>query len=174
MSRLRSVPEWVNPPLRAVTDIEELLLQVFGQSRAPHALGAWVCLSWLDAHDGEQTPGPLSRGLPTEVAAWAALSVMDAIAEGGPYPASSWWASRGIAPEDRISPQGWAERVGSGYTRHYSHGVAAAMNWLLGRITDPRPMAPMRDGSGEPIPIDQREQWRAELLRLSQPHPLAS
>ncbi|WP_222596412.1 hypothetical protein, partial [Pseudonocardia sulfidoxydans] len=105
MARLGSVPEWVGPPLRAVADIELFLLRVFERTRAPQALGSWVSLSWLGAEDGERTPGPLGEGLPTETAAWAAMLTADAIAAGDPYPASSWWAARGMAPGDRITPQ---------------------------------------------------------------------
>ncbi|WP_041759128.1 hypothetical protein [Pseudonocardia dioxanivorans] len=141
MSTLRSVPEWVVPPLRAVEDTEQFLLRVFGTTRAPQALGSWVSLSWLGAEDGEQTRGPLGEGLPTESAALAALLVADAIAESAPYPGSKWWAARGIAPADRISADGWAARVGDGYTRQHMHGVTVALAWLLGQLPDPRLMA---------------------------------
>jgi hypothetical protein len=96
------------------------------------------------------------------------MLVADSIAEGEPYPASSWWAARGIASEDRISPDGWAARVSSGYNRHYAHGVTVALGWLVGESPDPRLMAPMLDGNGEPIPAADREECRATLWALSQ------
>ncbi|MGD9989552.1 hypothetical protein [Pseudonocardia sp.] len=168
MARLGSVPEWVDPPLRAVADSELYLLTVFKRTRAPQALGSWVCLSWLGAEDGERTPGPLGEGLPTETAAWASMLVADAIAEDAPYPVSGWWAVRGIAPADRITPDGWAARVGSGYTRRYMHGVTVALGWLLGELSDPRLMAPVFDGAGERIPVAEREVCQARLWALSE------
>src|SRR4051794_35709839 len=106
MTRLRSVPEWVGPPLRAVADTELFLLTVFRRTRAPQALGSWASLSWMGAEDGERTRGPLGEGLPSEMAAWSSMLVADAIAESAPYPPSGWWAARGIAPADRITPAG--------------------------------------------------------------------
>jgi hypothetical protein len=163
MSTLRSVPEWVGPPLRAVADIEQFLLRVFGKTRSPQALGSWVCLSWLTADQGVSTPGPLGNGLPTERAALASMYIADSIAEGEPYPPPAWWAARGIEPTEWISPQGWAERVGSGYTRFYAHGVTVALGWLVGEYPDPRLMAPIFDGDGQRIPSMEREEYRAML-----------
>lgn len=98
------MPEWVRPALYAVAGTSEFLLWLFGRTRAPQALGAWSSLSWLDAAEGERTPGPLiRRGLPTEVAAWADLAVADADADACPPPV--WWAERGIAVPDRMPPE---------------------------------------------------------------------
>ncbi|RTL61600.1 MAG: hypothetical protein EKK42_34495 [Pseudonocardiaceae bacterium] len=162
------MPEWVGPPLRAVGDTELFLLRAFGATRAPQALGSWVCLSWLSAEDGERTRGPLGEGLPTESAAWAALLVADEIAETAPYPGSEWWAARGIAPADRMSADGWAARVGDGYTRQYMHGVTVAMAWLLGQLADPRLMAPVFDGNAVRIPAAEREECQAQLWAISE------
>lgn len=161
------MPEWVGPSLRgAVAETEQFLLRVFGVTRAPQALGSWVCLSWLSAEDAEATRGPLGEGLPTESAAWAALLVADGIAESAPYPGLEWWAARGIAPADRLSADGWATRVGDGYTRQYMHGVTVAMAWLLGQLADPRLMAPVLDGNAARIPAADREECQARLWAI--------
>jgi hypothetical protein len=161
MSTLRSV-------LRAVGDTEQFLLRVFGATRAPQALGSWVSLSWLSAEDGERTRGPLGEGLPTESAAWAALLVADAIAESAPYPGSERWAALGIAAADRIGADGWAARVGDGYTRQYMHGVTVALAWLLGQLPDPRLMAPVFDGNAERLPAAEREECQLRLWAISE------
>lgn len=168
MSKLRSVPGWVRPPLRSVSATEAFLLWLFGRTRSPDVLGAWTCLSWLGAEEGEQTPGPLvRRGLPTEVAAWTDMYVANQIAEGKPYPPSSWWASHGIDVRDRMTPQQWAERAGSLYERLHAHGTAVALAWLLGKVDDPTLMAPIRDGDGRLIPSADRDEYSSVLLRLS-------
>ncbi|MFB9744690.1 hypothetical protein ACFFOU_26540 [Pseudonocardia sulfidoxydans] len=59
--------------------------------------------------------------------------------------------------------------MGSGYIRHYAHGVTAALGWLVGETPDPRLMAPIRDGNGERIPEADREEYRATLWRLARP-----
>lgn len=170
MARLQSVSGWVRPSLFAVAATEEFLLWLFDRTRAPQALGSWSSLSWLRAAEGERTPGPLVRhGLPTEVAAWADAAVADAIANGDPYPALSWWAVRGIDTEDRMTPEQWIPRTASLYERHYAHGVAVALGWLLGSIDDPALMAPIRDGDGECISAATRDEYRSVLRKLAEP-----
>jgi hypothetical protein len=47
--------------------------------------------------------------------------------------------------------------------------VTVALAWLLGSITDPALMAPIRDGDGEFIPLATREEYRSVLRQLSEP-----
>ena len=168
MARLSAVPGWVCRPLIAVAGVEDFLLRLFGRTQAPQVLGSRTSLAWLGAEDGELTPGPLIRcGLPVEDQAWADALVANAIADGGPYPPSSWWLERNIAPADRLTPRQWAERAGDPYERLYAHGAAAALGWVLGTVTDAGLMTPIRGGDGAPIPAADQDVYRAELRRLA-------
>lgn len=168
MSKLSGVPEWVCPRVRAVSGTESFLLWLFDRTRSPEVLGSWSSLSWLAGAEGEQTVSPLGRrGPPTEVVAWAEMTVANAVADGGRYPSSSWWAARGIDTRDRMPPEQWAARVGSGYEREYAHGVAVALGWLVGEVDDPTLMAPNRDGDGDLVVAADREEYRSVLRELS-------
>ncbi len=168
MGKLRSVPRWVCPSLRAVSGTESFVLWLYDRTCSPEALGVWSALFWLGGADGEQTPGPLVRaGMPSEVMAVAEMRVANAIADGGAYPAPSWWARNGIDASERMTPEQWAERVHSGYERHYAHGVTVALGWVLGEVHDPALMAPIRNGDGELIPEADREEYRTVLQKLS-------
>lgn len=168
MSRLRRLPDWVGHPLPAVADAESILLSVFDETRAPQALGSWVSLAWLGAGKGPDTTGPFRREAPTEMAAWAAMSVAGSVADAELYPAPSWWATRGIARADRMSRQEWVERTGSTWERHYARGVAVALGWVTGELTDPpRAMCPSLNGGADPISSLDRERYRTQLHRVA-------
>lgn len=175
MPTLRRVPDWVVPSLRAVADAESYMLWLYSQTKAPQALGSRASLQWLGAPDGDQSRSPFGKGFPAEQAVWAAMLVADAIAEAEPYPTSAWWATRGIAREARMDWAEWTVRIGSGYERHYAHGVRAALGWVTGQEPDPRLMAPLLDGNADPVPTRERERYRAQLWQLAQPdEPIAA
>src|SRR5690242_13475048 len=169
-SRLTAIPGWVVPSLRAVSRTEDFLLWLVGRTRAPAALGAWNSLNWLGRDEGGQTPGPLTRkGVAREVVAWAELRVAGAITDGLAYPPPTWWARRGIDEPDRMPPDEWAARLENPYERHFVHGTALALGWLLGQVTDPGLMAPTRCGDGSRIPPEDRAQYQQVLRALSEP-----
>jgi hypothetical protein len=75
-----------------------------------------------------------------------------------------------------MPPQQWAAWITSPAERHFAHGTVAALGWLLGEVTDPGLMAPLRRGDGTMIPPEDGAQYARVLRALSEPavpHPVA-
>lgn len=166
VARLQVLPEWVDLPLSVVAGAESAVLTFFDATRAPQALGSWISLAWLGSEQSQPTTGPFGPEWPTEQAAWAAMLMAGAIADGEPYPAPAWWAARGIPRAARMSQEEWAKRTDSGWERHYARGVAVALGWVTGELPDPQAMTPLLDGAAEPIPAADRARYRYELQRV--------
>lgn len=168
MARLRAVPRWVRPPLHAVARVEDFTLRLYGRTKSPEVLGAWISLSWLGAANGAQTSGPFGVGWPTEVAAFRKLRIADQLAEGCPYPSSAWWASRGVEPADRMSVERWNEQAAHPVDRAHAHGVRVALGWLLGELDlhEASLMAPIHFEDGRLIGQGDRELYANRLREL--------
>lgn len=169
MGRLRAVPEWVRPPLRAVARVEDFTLRLYDRTQSPEVLGAWTALSWLGGTESEQAPGPFARGLPTHVAAFQALRIADTVAEGCRRPSESWWAARGFDPGDRLDEELWDQLVRSLYDRAYAHGVRVALGWVLGELPldAAGAMAPIHHEDGQLVDAGDRELYAQRLRELA-------
>jgi len=169
MGRLRAVPGWVRPPLRAVARVEDFTLRLYDRTRSPEVLGSWTALTWLDATSADEpTPGPYGRGLPTHAAALQALRVADALAEGCRYPPETWWTARGFGPADRLAVELWDQQAHNLYDRAYAHGVRVALGWLLGELHlhEVGHMAPIHHEDGGRVDGDDRELYAQRLRDL--------
>ena len=166
------MPGWVVPPLRAVARVEDFTLRLYDRTRSPEVLGAWTSLAWLGTTDlavGEQILGPYGRGLPTHVAAFQALRIADALAEGYRHPPESWWAARGFDPAARIGAQEWEQLVYDLHERAHAHGVRVALGWLLGELPYEAvgSMAPIHHQDGRRVDAHDRELYAQRLRELA-------
>jgi hypothetical protein len=163
------VPAWVRQPEPAVLVIEHLLLTLWGRMKSSELLGARSAIAWLGGEDGQESRTPVTNrmGEPSRLLAVTEMRVADRVAEAVPYPPWHWWESMQVYEAERMRPDEWARRTGSGYERRYAHGVCVAYGWALGVYPDAGMMAPFRLGDGSPLTAEEREGLKEGLRKAA-------